>query len=281
MSQRPDELRAVDDEACIFCGKRGEPLSREHIIPKWLARVLMDMEPGDEQAWALHYTAGGLVDRDVQRPTRMPTVVVPCVCTDCNNGWMSALENRVKPFFEPMVRGQKVVLTLEQQVDLATWASKTVIAMEYHEPSTAVSTPEDRSLVRTERRPPHHHRARLAHRDEMHESLIVKTLVARSEPAAADDPPDAFATLLVLGFCVIQVWGGHGTDPGPGLTQPGTKIGRAIMIWPPTMHAVEWPPVIPVPEEELDDLAREVIPWADDSPDLAEWRETRRQLDKS
>jgi hypothetical protein len=76
----------------------------------------------------------------------------------------------------------------------------------------------------------------------MHESLIVKTLVARPEPAEPDDPSDAFATLLVVGFCIIQVWGGHGADVGPGLTQPGTKIGRAVMIWPPTTETVEWPP---------------------------------------
>jgi hypothetical protein len=62
-----------------------------------------------------------------------------------------------------------------------------------------------------------------------------------------------------------------------GLRQFGTKIGRAIMIWPPVPPAVTWPPAHAIPEEELDEFAREVILWPDDSPDLAAWRALRRE----
>jgi hypothetical protein len=73
------------------------------------------------------------------------------------------------------------------------------------------------------------------------------------------------------------VWGGHGTETGPGLALTGTKIDRAVMIWPPVPTAMEWPPRVAIPEEEFDAFTREVIPWADDSPDMAEWRRRRER----
>lgn len=99
-------------------------------------------------------------------------------------------------------------------------------------------------------------------------------LVARSEDAE-NERPDVFAVLLGIGFLVAQVWGGHGAR-GPGLTQAGTRTDRTVMVWPPLPRRVEWPPNKAVSEEEFDELAREVITWADDSPDIAKWRERRR-----
>ena len=102
-----------------------------------------------------------------------------------------------------------------------------------------------------------------------------KTLVARSEDAE-DERPDAFAVLLGIGFLIVQVWGGHGADTGSGLTIAGTKIDRALMVWPPVPTPVQWPPAVAIPEEDFDDLAQAVIPWADDSPDMAAWRQRRQ-----
>jgi hypothetical protein len=169
-----------------------------------------------------------------------------------------------------------VRLDVREQLDLATWASKTVLAFEFHEPTTVVSKQEDRELVRTELRPPHHHLARIAYRDTYHESFVGKVLVARTD-RAEDDRPNAFSALLGIGHLIIQVWGGHGADTD-GLAVVGTRSNRSIMIWPPVMTAVDWPPQS-TPEESFDELAREVIPWADDSPGLAEWRDMRRDLE--
>jgi hypothetical protein len=38
---------------------------------------------------------------------------------------------------------------------------------------------------------------------------------------------------------------------------------------------IEWPPALALKDEGLDEFAAEVVPWADDSPRLAEWREMR------
>lgn len=267
---------ADQERRCIFCGDDGR-LTREHVIAQWIIEVLNDMEPGDAAPdWGTHYWAGGTVERERQHAASAPTVVVRAVCADCNGHWMAAIEGRARPVLEAMIRGRRVSLDIHQQLDVAAWASKTIAALEFHEPSTVVTRQEDRDLIRRELRPPHHHRVRLAHRSEVGESLIAKMLVARSA-TAPDDRPDAFVTTLGIGFLVVQVWGGHGSDTGEGLTRTGTSASRAVMVWPPVMGTVSWPPAMPVEEEDLDAFTREVIIWADDSPDLAAWR-SRRQL---
>jgi hypothetical protein len=266
------------DGRCLFCGGSG-PLSREHAIPLWVASVLDDMEPGSvPPEWYTQYNAGGIVERDRQYPVGLPGVIVRSVCEPCNNGWMARMEGQIRPIVEPMIRGRVTSLSVEDQINIATWASKTSVALESHEPTTLVTLPQDRALIRTQLRPPAHHRGRLAYRESVRESLIVKTLVGSSEDAEEGVPgvPDVFARLIGLGFLFVQVWGGHGSG-GSGLATVGTINGRAIMIWPPTPGTARWPPAIPIEESEFDDFAAEVTRWPDDSPGLEAWRQMRRK----
>ena len=53
---------------------------------------------------------------------------VRAVCQDCNNGWMSALENSVKGFLGPMILdGQHTRLSRHNQRQLASWTLKTIL----------------------------------------------------------------------------------------------------------------------------------------------------------
>lgn len=260
---------------CVFCGSAG-PLTKEHAIARWIGDVLEEMEPGDARPkWGVHYTAGGLIERDRQHPVAEASVVIRAVCRTCNGGWMASLEGRVKPWMERMMRGEPVVLDIRQQLDLATWASKTIVTLEFHEPTTVIARPEDRELIRSEGRPPHHHVVRVAHRKEYEEALLLHALVARSEDAS-DERPDAFGVLMGIGHLLIQVWGGHGADTGEPLRRYGMKIGNALMVWPPVPRNVEWPPAVPITDESFDAFAREVLPWRTESPDLAAWRASRQ-----
>lgn len=233
------------------------------------------MEPGDEPPdWFQQYNAGGLVERDLQRPVQLPSVVVRTVCASCNNGWMANLEATTKPLLQPMIRGNQAVLTPEQQLQVATWASKTVVAFESNEPTAPVTLPGDRELIRLQGRPPAHHRVRLGSRDAVMESLVVNFRVGRSIDAP-DEKPNVFATVIGLGFLLIQIWGGHGYGGG-SVAQPGTSSARALMVWPPTLGTATWPPRLSVDDEDFDAFSAEVIPWVDDSPGLEDWRKMRR-----
>jgi hypothetical protein len=86
---------------CIFCPSPAN--TKEHVWPEWVLAVI-----------------------DQDRPFRFelgsdPEFVfsgefkIRCVCGTCNHGWMSRLENEVKPFLEPMLRSAITSLTQSVQ----------------------------------------------------------------------------------------------------------------------------------------------------------------------
>src|SRR5262245_48432062 len=116
-------------------------MSLEHAIPKWVAQVLDDIQhaAGYDTKWVSTYESGGLVERDRSYETGLATITVKAVCEPCNTGWMSRMESRNKPLIEPMIRGEHVRLSVAEQVEVATWASKTAMVLEYHERGTVIS----------------------------------------------------------------------------------------------------------------------------------------------
>lgn len=109
----------MSGKPCLFCGQAGS-LSREHVIPKWVGKALGAREVVEERSGAI-------------RRMDALAVVLPQVCVRCNTGWMNAMEQRVRPFLEPMLLGSAsalpVVLDPAQQTTLATWAVKTSLLL--------------------------------------------------------------------------------------------------------------------------------------------------------
>jgi hypothetical protein len=59
-----------------------------------------------------------------------PTMTVKCVCSACNCGWMSDLENLARPVVGSLVQDISVRLDQHQQLTIAQWAMKTCMVME-------------------------------------------------------------------------------------------------------------------------------------------------------
>jgi hypothetical protein len=83
-----------------LCGLR-RPASDEDVIPKWVRRTLNP--------------ATGVISRAeatgaVSRLQNLTVTLEDMVCQQCNNTWMSMLENRgVKPFLAPMLTNEHAV----------------------------------------------------------------------------------------------------------------------------------------------------------------------------
>src|SRR5215472_14798711 len=105
---------------CIFCGQR-KPGSREHVIPRWI-RERLDIQ------------ADVRIEVNSALAKKWPNLYVKLdrtVCANCNNGWMSDLEEQVKPCLGPMlVNEHSVNLDAEQQRDLARWALIKILLLE-------------------------------------------------------------------------------------------------------------------------------------------------------
>jgi hypothetical protein len=93
--------------SCGFCGVDGQ--SQEHLWARWVL--------------------GG---KTISYPNRSLQLTVGMPCEPCNNGWMSDLENDVKPFMTSMAfRGEKTLLDEERQAKLVRWFVKTAMVNEY------------------------------------------------------------------------------------------------------------------------------------------------------
>lgn len=125
---------------CTFCGDTQVPRGIEDVFPQWLIKKLAyfaeQYHPG-QQASYVNYTYTNLADFQADDMTgdkatsktpvgKMPKAyMLPDVCVECNNGWMSRLETATIPILMGLVEGKGKLLTPYDQFVLGTWTVKT------------------------------------------------------------------------------------------------------------------------------------------------------------
>ena len=133
---------------CFFCGPTDSPLTKEHVWPKWVSRLLLGQYNSDHFR---HLRAAG-DNTTANWRSRYLDVTTKTVCSDCNNKWLSIFENdQIKPLASPLiVGGDAVELTPESQSRLAAWAYKMAMLVEVANPDKPVEffTPAERLLFR-------------------------------------------------------------------------------------------------------------------------------------
>jgi hypothetical protein len=125
---------------CLFCSNPLTERTREHVIPQWLIDYL---GVGDEDLFhGIAQNEHGVLPK--QRAQMLQSFVENRVCRQCNNGWMSALENQARPLVIDLMTGQRTLHALgpEQRVLLGRWAAKTVFVLSNAAPMQA-AVPED------------------------------------------------------------------------------------------------------------------------------------------
>jgi len=106
----------MGDRRCLFCDKPAN--SKEHLWSDWVLKSLKSRDP-------IVQTLGKAPSKTFTGP-----VTVRCVCRECNNGWMSGLEARVKPLVGSLMQDVSVCLDAAQQKDVSLWALKTAMVLE-------------------------------------------------------------------------------------------------------------------------------------------------------
>ena len=119
---------------CLFCGGTG-PMTREHVWPQWLQPYGRGVSP--ERSTVLTGFGRTAADTFAEHPTLITTQPgsvfanrALSVCRRCNNGWMSALEQSVKPLLVSMMSGprsENVTLAPDQAAILAAWTIKVAV----------------------------------------------------------------------------------------------------------------------------------------------------------
>src|SRR4051794_2751172 len=119
----PPMSAQAKQRGCIFCG--GTPVTAEHVWPNW-ARRKLPQDVVAEHTVIAETPDGTTSDTFRQRVFEQRVKVV---CGECNNGWMSRLEQTNKPFLESALDGRGRALHCDGQRSLAAWAYKTALVI--------------------------------------------------------------------------------------------------------------------------------------------------------
>jgi hypothetical protein len=94
---------------CLFCPRAVD--RAEHLWSDW---ILQDLKPTQP----IRIQIGKITSKWVDKPE----VRIKCVCQQCNNSWMSDLENENKPHILAMMHGKRIILNAPQQRSLTRWS---------------------------------------------------------------------------------------------------------------------------------------------------------------
>ena len=114
---------------CIFCAKPNK-LSREHIFGQWL---LKELDIYDEQVAMSHVSLIGIPLSE--RKHSFSNLVNGLVCEECNNGWMSTLENECKSHIINLMNlndeevKNEITLLSDHSTEISKWAFKNAIML--------------------------------------------------------------------------------------------------------------------------------------------------------
>lgn len=229
----------------------------EDVWPRWIVRQFPDTKI------TVTRQPNGRTDQPrLEYSQRTVECRASCVCSACNNGWMSDLENYSKPWIEPLVRGESTTLDERAQLGVVAWATKTAMVIEHALglPDAEIYwSPQERASFRMmPHRPPG---------DPGDATNVRLAAYSGSRLAAANAgvtelggvvsrKPVSIGTraTLVLGKLVLQVeshrWKTAAGRPG---WWSGPQFGiRAVFIWPIRQQTINWPPAEPLGDEALD-----------------------------
>jgi hypothetical protein len=119
---------------CISCGSELTKSTRakEHVIADWLLEAVGMRE--DELYQVVANSERKTVEKD--RKHAFDSFREGRVCSQCNAGWMSDLENKAKPILLPLINDESSILGLTDAecVIAARWAVKTAAILSYATP---------------------------------------------------------------------------------------------------------------------------------------------------
>lgn len=223
------------DRTCVFCGEHIAPgTPPEHVIPDWIRRLGPD---------------GTLYQHKSKRPgllthrSKRIDITAKTVCRECNHGWMSDLETEASSILKPMLKGRLQGLSVERQMLLSQWATKTAFMLDqsFRPSERAVPVSACRHLKQYELPPPGtvvqlgHYEGAGDFIATTHNRLYAREIANREDPG----PADAFRAAMRIHRLVIGV---TLIDGAPiALRATGDYPDMLTTIWP-SAELTSWPP---------------------------------------
>lgn len=135
-------------------------MTKEHVFANWMRNYLPDFYEGSSHVVrefkyegrqvSLDYIKAGLLNRVGDHRSQKLRVV----CSSCNGGWMSQIQQKTKPVLAPMLIGEWGFLDRKMQEILASWATMFTMVYEMAHPGTAATGSTEKETFWKTKRPP-------------------------------------------------------------------------------------------------------------------------------
>lgn len=223
-------------------------MTAEHIWPQWLEDVIPRYYARTDH----HVTAWNMAPRTQRATKNRAIATTKRVCGPCNSGWMSQLEQAVKPLIVGPIAGRPATFDAAAQTTIATWAIKTAMTLGLSFPGENPIPSEHYRLMAAQQQPPPNTTV-LTIGYTGREYSHIGVWKALSMVRAGEDKPDlpnTYVTTISAGHFVFQVLGS--TIELPELPKRATAL-RAVSdyIWPLQGKPIQWPPGPTIGDEHL------------------------------
>lgn len=134
---------SAPSRVCLMCGEMAKKFTGEHVFPKWLRTYF----PIDQKRKLKNRYYPDTIGRDPG------TKQIRQVCSNCNNNWMSVLQNKVRPIFERLHKGVAYredprIFSFSQveASEITLWAIMTTMVIELLDERSNSITPYERAI---------------------------------------------------------------------------------------------------------------------------------------
>lgn len=230
--------------ACVFCKATDRKISKEHVWPKWLRKIVEGGEGDPIGHSRVHETAERETIRDESWEDIPFNWQVKGPCEPCNTGWMEGIESETRPVLTPLIQHESRTLDPCDQEALSRWATIRVMMALLGHPAGK------RGTISSERYHRFYEAGELPNcqiwvaqrngqgpwpADYVYNELFL-TLAESPEPAAAN----AYVTAFAVGHVAFVYWGSQ-FKQGPTVEIGENLRPYLLPIWP-DVSAVRWPP---------------------------------------
>jgi hypothetical protein len=228
-----DALTTRMPTLCLFCDNNSG--NREHLWPKWIHER--------KKFGPLRHKVGNRPEKIVGNPQQK----IKTVCSVCNNGWMSQLEDENIPIIGCMFADVAIPLDEGQQSLVSAWAVKTAMVVDSiqgRDLSRRFYKRDECVSMRLYRTIPPRTRIWIGHSALSALSAIGTLVGAFNADRTAKMP--GMVVNIVVGHLAIQVFSFRVEPEDPSIKDPEPKPGNwedlLMPIWPTWRNALTWPP---------------------------------------
>lgn len=230
---------------CIFCENEG--VTKEHMYLNWIGQHLSSVdEPSYVEELRTYTNKTKLVGQSRKnRPGHVTTKKVRAPCASCNNGWMNCIEINARPFLQPMIKGEGVLLTAYAQEAIARWVALKVIVGEYAVQNQSVTPRADRKALMEMGTVPDFFNIYAGRNNSLwstgyyRHSGTISLALTGPIPPLSELAKNVQQVTMIVGSLVIHVNAAH-VDNFRLEDRINLDLHEGIKLWPISRDSFEW-----------------------------------------